>query len=362
MANFDKFPKTAVGHLTAHFERARDEKGNYVKFSNQNIDATRTDLNYNLATTDQPLKQGEFMKNRLSQVKVLNRADVKTLCSWVVTMPKDLPKEKQKDFFQETYNFLSARYGKENVVSAYVHLDEKTPHLHFAFLPIVEDKKTGKEKLSAKEKVNRQDLKSFHGNLQKHLEQKLNCKVNVINEATKDENKTVARLKREANYLQGEIDAKAERLPRKKTFTGKKVVDASEVVKLQATTERAIELADEVCSRVSEYEKNLEKEYQENIDNRSNLATLQLEKHEWLKLKKQLQTTITELKAENNDLQQRLDQTQQVMQDEIKSRLKAKLEPLKAIADNPYMPKDLSDQLKKELGIKTTPKKQQERE
>ena len=40
--------------------------------------------------------------------------------------------------------------AKENVISAYVHFDEVTPHMHYAFVPVVEDKKKGGYKLSAK--------------------------------------------------------------------------------------------------------------------------------------------------------------------------------------------------------------------
>ena len=44
-------------------------------------------------------------------------------------------------FFERTYRFLCDRYGEQNVISAYVHKDEKTPHMHFAFVPVTEDKK-----------------------------------------------------------------------------------------------------------------------------------------------------------------------------------------------------------------------------
>ena len=63
----------------------------------------------------------------------------------VVTAPKDLPEQEHKAFFQASYDFLQQRYGRENVVSAYVHMDEVTPHMHFAFVPVKhgfkEDKK-----------------------------------------------------------------------------------------------------------------------------------------------------------------------------------------------------------------------------
>ena len=48
----------------------------------------------------------------------------------------DIP-EKVLEYFDESYRFLSNIVGKENVVYTGVHFDEDTPHIHFYFLPIV---------------------------------------------------------------------------------------------------------------------------------------------------------------------------------------------------------------------------------
>ena len=58
---------------------------------------------------------------------------------------------------------MNERYGKENVISAYVHFDEVTPHMHYAFVPVVEDKKKGGYKLSAKS--HNKKLGTFHKTL-----------------------------------------------------------------------------------------------------------------------------------------------------------------------------------------------------
>ena len=66
---------------------------------------------------------------------------------------KKSPKEIQ-DFFQRAADFLIGRVGKENIVSAVVHMDEKTPHLHLVFVLLTED-----NRLCAKEIiVNRANL------------------------------------------------------------------------------------------------------------------------------------------------------------------------------------------------------------
>lgn len=49
-------------------------------------------------------------------------------------------------FFERAVNFMKQRVGEENIVSAVVHMDERTPHLHLIFVPLTHDKR-----LSAKE-------------------------------------------------------------------------------------------------------------------------------------------------------------------------------------------------------------------
>ena len=190
MANVKKFTMNQTGKMFGHYDRTAEN-------GKEHIDWSRTHLNYNLAP-DTESKQIDILHQRLSEVKVQKRADVNVFCTWVVTMPKSLPEEKEPEFFQETYRFLEDRYGKENVISAYVHKDEATPHLHFAFVPVVQDKKHERLKVSAKECVNRTDLQKFHGELQKHLEAKLECQVDILNEATREGNKSITELRRES--------------------------------------------------------------------------------------------------------------------------------------------------------------------
>lgn len=192
MANYAKYTKDAMGHMFKHFERAKDDKGNYIKFGNQDINISKTHLNYNLAPEHNQL---DFVHKRLEEVYCLKRKDVNIMCSWVITAPQDLKSEQEKLFFQETYSFLETKYGQENVISAYVHKDEKTPHMHFCFMPVVADEKHGGQKVSAYECVKKKDLIKFHEELQIHLKrQRISC--SIINEATKEGNKSIKELKR----------------------------------------------------------------------------------------------------------------------------------------------------------------------
>ncbi len=188
-----KFTRGSIGSLTRHYERYKKD-GEYIRFGNQDIDTERTRLNYNLAEEKNQL---EFIKKRTSEVRCLNRKDVNVMTSWVVTLPEKIKTdEEQKLFFKETYKFLENKYGKENVISSFVHLDETTPHMHFAFIPVVRDKKRGDLKVSAKECITKYDLKKFHPELENHMEKVFGRDIGILNEKTKEGNKAIDELKR----------------------------------------------------------------------------------------------------------------------------------------------------------------------
>lgn len=188
-----KYNKSATGHMCAHYERRKDERGEYIKFGNQNIDLSRTHLNYNLAPEHDQI---EFIQQRTSEVKCQKRADVNVMCDWVVTAPEGLDQGHMKDFFKASYDFFEKRYGQENVISAYVHMDETTPHMHFAFVPVVFDKKKEIYKVSAKQLLTKTELKRVHPDLTRHLKEEYSWGSNlkILNGATINGNRTVAEM------------------------------------------------------------------------------------------------------------------------------------------------------------------------
>ena len=200
-----KYNKQGLGNLLSHYERK-----NYTtkRFSNENIDKTKTHLNYNLAPTH-PEGLYKFIKDRVTKLNIIKRKTAIWCCDWCLTAPVEIQEDtdKCKAFFQSAYDFLEARYGKENVVSAYVHLDETSPHLHFCFIPCIQkqecylDMETGElmqrtiEKVVAKECINRAELNSIHPDLQRHLDSTLEFEANIVNGATKNGNKSIKELK-----------------------------------------------------------------------------------------------------------------------------------------------------------------------
>ncbi len=194
MAHLEKYTAAAAGHMFAHYDRTHSS-------STSNIDESRTHLNYNLAEKDQPLSCLDFLHKRMSEVKVLKRANVNVMCDWVVTAPEDLTEEELPVFFDECYKFLNARYGKENVISAPVHMDETSTHLHYNFVPVVKDKKKGIFKLSAKECITRKGLSTFHTDLTNHMTAVFGRNIGILNGATVGGNKTIKQLKQTSENL-----------------------------------------------------------------------------------------------------------------------------------------------------------------
>lgn len=136
MAHMEKFTRGQIQGLVIHLERLTD------KHSNPDIDIERTKDNYDLCSQEGTIL--DRLRDRLEDVHVLDRKNVNIAANWVVTLPqelKDLSSEEIKEFFQSVVNFSEDRYGKENIVGAWVHLDETTPHLHLTFVPVVTDKK-----------------------------------------------------------------------------------------------------------------------------------------------------------------------------------------------------------------------------
>ena len=173
MAHVAKYQASACGGMCAHYDREPERERGYRR---ENIDPARTALNYNLA----PAREGgqvAFINQRIASLglKRAPRKDAVRMCDCVVTMPKTLDPARGREFFERAYGFLCGRYGAANVVSAYVHMDETRPHMHFAWVPVTPD-----GRLSAKDVVSRKDLRTLHGDMQRSLEESMGCRVDLL--------------------------------------------------------------------------------------------------------------------------------------------------------------------------------------
>ena len=203
MPQVTKFRKEELGHICAHLERSV-ASGHY---GNKNIDPARLNEDRVNLAPEREGGQVTYIKQQINEimgVRTLRKDAVRMAC-WVIDAPKSLSKETEPEFFRAAYDFLVARYGSKSgmgedcVVSAYIHRSETTPHLHFAFLPVIE--RDGQKTFCAKDVVNRTDLTTFHRDLAEYMEAKGICKKSdILNGKTKRDDTgralTVKQLKR----------------------------------------------------------------------------------------------------------------------------------------------------------------------
>lgn len=266
--HYEKYHKTDVAGLLLHNARGIDSPDTH-KHSNENIDSSRTHLNYDLKDRG-GLTTYQYYKNLVDEISEKTKArggkalrkDAVTLCSWVVTVPETLPTEKYEDFFKGVYKFFANRYGEENIVSAVVHKDETRDHIHLGLVPIVYDKKKGFEKLCAKDLETQRTLAKVHGELQKNLQEELGCTVDILNRATVNGNKSIAELKLETTLkkvseAEKKLDEVNEKISEAEKSLDEKLKAESE--KLKAETERLVaEQKAEIEKRISEVKKSLD--------------------------------------------------------------------------------------------------------
>lgn len=132
-------------------ERENERDENYKSTRNPQIDKSRTHLNYH--TLPHEKKYLAFIDKRIKELapKRKIKDDAVLITSFILSSDKEffagITPETQKQFFADCTDFFSERYGKENVVSAVVHLDESTPHLHLNLMPVTDGRLCAKELL-----------------------------------------------------------------------------------------------------------------------------------------------------------------------------------------------------------------------
>lgn len=138
---------------------------------NIDIDKSRSELNYDLHNDENinyKQRTDDIIKENYTGKKAI-RKDAVVMTSTIITSDKDffdrLGESETKRFFQESYNKLKDIYGEQNIISACVHMDEKTPHMHLTAVPITQE-----GKLSAKECFSRERLRNLQNEIPKHLQ------------------------------------------------------------------------------------------------------------------------------------------------------------------------------------------------
>ena len=114
--------------------------------SNKNIDTSKTDLNYYIKKNELSyIKEFDKIKEEYDlkgQIKVTSNI----MCEMIFTSDQnffnEIGYEETKRYFIESYNFICnyKNLVKQNIISAVIHIDEDTPHMHLLYIPVVHTK------------------------------------------------------------------------------------------------------------------------------------------------------------------------------------------------------------------------------
>ena len=133
---------TRVEAQGAYIHNARRSKGH----TNKDIDNTRTHLNFYCKKNEQTyIKEFDRIKKEYD-LKGHIRSNSIILCEMMITSDKEffdkIGLEETKRYFRESYKFVCnyKNLGEKYIVSATVHLDETTPHMHLVYIPVIHTK------------------------------------------------------------------------------------------------------------------------------------------------------------------------------------------------------------------------------
>ena len=130
-----------------------EAKGSYVHnerrtkgHANKDIDSEKTHLNYYLKKNELSyIKEFDKLKKE-NNLKGHIRSNSIIMCEMLFTSDKEffdkIGEKETKRYFEESYNFICSykNLGEKNIISAVVHLDEGTPHMHLIYIPVIHTK------------------------------------------------------------------------------------------------------------------------------------------------------------------------------------------------------------------------------
>lgn len=221
-----KYKREAVGHMLAHYQR------DAASLKRDNVHAERTHENYHVGMVEHRAKlptsprerreTGLAYKERRSWyaerdddryyaaesvAKEIERADQKAveegrrktrkdavvMADIVVTLPDNVPLEDAEKFFCACYSIIRGKIreqGGGKFLGGFVHMDEKTPHMHMPFLPVMyEDGAFAYKRL-----IKRGFYKSLHGDVERRLEKALGYRPHILLDDEKKAEKALSKV------------------------------------------------------------------------------------------------------------------------------------------------------------------------
>lgn len=136
----EKYKRENLKGIYRHNERRNKN------YSNKNINQELSYLNYSLKDCKHSYeKEFELIKEKYNlkgQIKTVSNI----VCEYIITSDKEffnsIGAEETKRYFETAYKFVCdyKNLGEQYILSAKVHMDEETPHMHLVFIPVIHTK------------------------------------------------------------------------------------------------------------------------------------------------------------------------------------------------------------------------------
>lgn len=227
MAHVAKYQKSALGRMVGHYERSAEKHG----YERDNIDNSRIGEDYNLAPKD--VDPVQWIQGRIEALGKKPRKNSVMMCDCVITAPEEVSDDELRRFFEAEDAALAKAFGRQNVIGAWIHLDEPgaRPHMHWAWVPVTQD-----GRLSARDVVSRTALRALHPALQKAADDALGHHVQILLDDGRKAEKYVGLD--EYKKATGEARRAAERASeaKEKAATAERAQKAAEARKTAAET------------------------------------------------------------------------------------------------------------------------------
>lgn len=156
-----------MGYVVLHFNKAKGNEARMTKHIERkvdppNADKSRTHLNRELIDfPDGVTDRTQAIQHRIKTAGVSRKItsdQVRVIRVNVSGSHKDMMRIQTEgridEWCKDNLDYFKREFGEKNIVSAVLHLDEKTPHIHIALVPIVTGKRRkAKEGAKAKDKI-----------------------------------------------------------------------------------------------------------------------------------------------------------------------------------------------------------------
>lgn len=189
-------------------------------YNNKDINHEETYRNYDLINT-QNIDYQQVIDETINTNYVANRkirSDAIRHVDGLITSDKEffegMDDSEIKSFFEDSLKFLENEYGKENMLYATVHLDERVPHMHFGFVPLTDD-----GRLSAKERLgNKKALTELQDRFNVYMNDRgHDMERGTSKQVTEREHRQMDQYKKDTEFYQQELEDVKSELQKAKT-------------------------------------------------------------------------------------------------------------------------------------------------